>query len=63
VVAPQAAAEVDLQDLEQYRTILRDGRVRYKRELDYNCDPWNSVLKNRVTSWVQVEVVLVARRD
>lgn len=61
MVPLQAAADVDLQNLEQYYTVLPDGRVQYEHQLDYYCDPWSRVLKNRVKSWMHVEVVPVAR--
>lgn len=63
MVAPQAAAEVAAQDVEPYRKVLPDGRVRYEGQLHYFCDPWQceELLENRVQSCVTVEVVPVRR--
>lgn len=52
-----------LQELEPYRTVLRDGRVKYERLAHFYCDPWQIVkpLENRVQSCMTVEVVPVRR--
>lgn len=62
VAGCRPAPQDDGQSLEEFRTVLPSGRVRYERQRYYFCDPWGGLsLKNMIRSWVAVEVVPAVR--